>query len=116
MCHCIWQHPALAGCSQPVLPSGVRGEGAKVQLRLEQLEAGICTMGGNWVHCLCKNKQTTLLEIQKKKPPPEPAWIKSPSNRGMQRLKCFHTESMASFVSFFYSLQINKTQGVFHIQ
>lgn len=40
----------------------------------------------------------------------------APSNSGLQRLKYFHTESMAVFGSFLYSLQINKTQGVFFIQ
>lgn len=46
-------------------------------------------------------------------------WTKSfpsPSNSGLYRLECFHTESMAAFRRFLYSLQINKTQGVFCIQ
>lgn len=46
-------------------------------------------------------------------------WTKSfpsPSNSGLYRLECFHTESMAAFGRFLYSLQINKTQGVFCIQ
>jgi len=48
-----WQGHGSAGCSPPIL---ARGEGAKAQLRCEQLEAGIRTMRGNWVHRLCKAK------------------------------------------------------------
>lgn len=53
---CAWQRCSGAARPWPVLPGGARGKGAKVQLRCEQLEAGICTMRGNWVHHLCKNK------------------------------------------------------------
>lgn len=44
---CGWQCCGWAGCWQPILPDGARGEGAKVQLRCEQLKAGIHTMRGN---------------------------------------------------------------------